>query len=180
MRTIIGRTLLVAGVLALGGCLVWAVKLIPAYQKMVRTGDSAGFGLGLTALLFIFLPVAGALLVGGLLLSPPARLRVLWISRQDQQPPEPPPWSYLLWGFAVLLSLGGAAGILLSLVRFIAGNLVHSARSYGSQDLLAVFLVNLTFSLPLLALATLLTVAGRALWRRRGIWKRDADGCCFV
>ena len=167
MRTIIGRTLLVAGALALGGCLVWAVKLIPAYQKMVRTGDGAGFGLGLTALLFIFLPVAGALLLGGLLLNPPARLRVLWIGRQDQQPPELPVWSYLLWGSTVLLLLGGAAGILLSLVRFIAGNLVHSARYYGSQDLLAVFLVNLTFSLPLLALATLLIVAGLALWRRR-------------
>jgi hypothetical protein len=169
MRTIISRTLLVASALTLGGCLVWAVKLIPAYQKMVRTGDSAGFGLGLTALLFIFLPVAGVFLLGGLLLNPPARLRVLWIGRHDRQPPEPQVWSYLLWGSAILLSLGGAASILLSLVRFIAGNLVHSARYYGSQDLLAVFLVNLAFSLPLLALATLLTVAGLALWRRRGV-----------
>jgi hypothetical protein len=167
MRTIIGRTLLVAGALALSGCLVWAIQLIPAYQEMVRTGDGAGLGLGLTALLFIFLPVAGALLLGGLLLNPPARLRVLWIGRQDHQPPEPPVWSYLLWVSAILLSLGGAAGILLSLVRFIAGNLMHSARYYGSQDLPAVFLVNLTFSLPLLALATLLTVAGLALLRRR-------------
>jgi len=92
MFTIIGRTLLVAGALALGGCMVWAVKLIPAYQKMVRTGGGTGFGLALTALFFIFLPVAGALLLGGLLLNPPTRLRVLWIGCQDQQPPEPPVW----------------------------------------------------------------------------------------
>ena len=169
MRTIVGRSLWVAGVLALGGCLVWAVKLIPAYQKMVRTGDGAAFGLGLTALLFIFLPITGALLLSGLLLSPPARVRVLWTGRQGQQMPEPPVRSYLLWGLAVLLSLGGAAGILLSLVRFIAGNLVYSVRYYDSQSLLTVFLINLTFSLPLLALAALLTVAGLALWRRRDI-----------
>lgn len=156
MRAIIGRTLLVAGALALGGSVVWTVKLIPAYQKMVRTGDGAGFGLGLTGLLFIFLPVAGTLLLGGVLLNPPAKLRVLWIGRVDQQA-------------VVLLSFAGATGVFLSLVCFIAVNLVHSARYYPGQDLLTVLLQNLAFSLPLLVLATLLTVVGLALGRRRAV-----------
>jgi hypothetical protein len=156
MRAIIGRALLVAGTLALGGCVVWAVKLIPAYQKMVRTGDGAGFGLGLTGLLFIFLPVAGTLLLGGVLLSPPAKLPALRIGRVGQQA-------------TVLLSFAGAAGVFLSLVCFIAVNLVHTARYYPGQDLLTVLLQNLAFSLPLLALATLLTLAGLALCGRRPI-----------
>ena len=156
MRAIIGRTLLVAGALALGGCFVWAVRLIPAYQKMVRTGDGAGFGLGLTGLLFISLPVAGTLLLGGVLLTLPAKLPILWIGRVGQQA-------------AALLSFAGAAGVFLSLVYFIAVNLVHTARYYPDQDLLIVLLQNLAFGLPLLALATLLALVGLALYRRRPV-----------
>jgi len=49
-RRILARLLLVAGFLALGGSLWFAARLVPAYQKMQRTGDGAAFGLGIMIL----------------------------------------------------------------------------------------------------------------------------------
>ena len=75
MRRVIARGLLGMALLALLGDLLFAWKLIPAYQKMQRTGDGAGFGLGLTFLLFLFLPLTLDLALAGLLLDPSVRLQ---------------------------------------------------------------------------------------------------------
>lgn len=155
-RRMAARLLLAAGVLALGGSLWFATQLVPAYQKMQRTGDGAAFGLGMMILLFWALPVTGSLLLSGLFLAPPARLRGL---------PRPVhrAAAVVAWAGAGLLAVRAAPSLLIA-------PLMHSQRYYGYQgyELLRLFLQNLALSLPLLVLTALLTWAGVALWRRKG------------
>lgn len=153
MRRVIAHGLLGMALLALIGDLLFAWKLIPAYQKMQHTGDGAGFGLGLTFLLFLFLPLTLDLALAGLLLDPPARLRKTSAMRAG------------VCGVA----LAGAIVPLLAAVGLQVRGLWGAYHLYQQRDwaLVVVFLQNLALSLPLLVLAALLAGAGVVLWRAR-------------
>lgn len=153
MRRVIAHGLLGMALLALIGDLLFAWKLIPAYQKMQRTGDGAGFGLGLTFLLFLFLPLTLDLALARLLLDPPAWLRKTSAMRTG----------------ACGVALAGAIVPLLAAVGLQVRGLWGAYHLYQQRDwaLVVVFLQNLALSLPLLVLAALLAGAGVVLWRAR-------------
>ena len=161
MRRIIARGLLGMALLALAGDLLFAWKLIPAYQKMQRTGDGAGFGLGLTFLLFLFLPLTLDLALAGLLLDPPAWLRGTRAMRAG------------VCGGA----LAGAIVPLLAAVGLQVRGLWGAYHLYRQRDwaLVVVFLQNLALSLPLLALAGLLVLGAVRLWTVRGGEDRESQ-----
>jgi hypothetical protein len=61
--------LVALGAVLMAFCVWFAVfRLVPAYGKMVQTGDGAGFGLGLLMVLWWFVPALVALVAGGVLL----------------------------------------------------------------------------------------------------------------
>lgn len=67
-RRMVSRGLVALGAVLMAFC-VWFVVfcLVPAYEKMVRTGDGAALGLGLLMVLWWFVPALIALVVGGIL-----------------------------------------------------------------------------------------------------------------
>ena len=148
VRRIVARGLLGAALLALLGDLFFAWNLIPAYQKMQHTGDGAGFGLGVSFLLF--LPLTLDLALVGLLLDPPARLRRVRFMR--------------VWVCG--MALAGAIVPLLAAVGFQVRGLWGAYHLYQHRDwaLVVVFLQNLALSLPLLALVGLLVLGAARLW----------------
>lgn len=154
MRRIIARGLLGMALLALLGDLFFVWNLIPAYQKMQRTGDGASFGLGLTFLLFLFLPLTLDLALAGLLLDQPAWLRKTSAMRAG----------------VCGVTLAGAIVPLLAAVGLQVRGLWGAYHLYQQRDwaLVAVFLQNLALSLPLLALAGLLVLGAVRLWTVRG------------
>ncbi len=152
MRRFVGRGFVAAGVLALLACALFAVALIPLYLERVRmdgpaADDLAGFSLGLTFLLYLLLPSAGALLLAGFVIDP----RALPGSR-----------SATLRRFFVAASLvaGALAGV--ALVRLVVHLFLESV-FFGAGPPPALLLQNLPFGLPLLALTALLLAFGARL-----------------
>ena len=69
MRWMGSGFLIALGAILMAFCAWFVVfRLVPAYGKMVRTGDGAGFGLGLLMVLWWFVPGLIALVSGGVLL----------------------------------------------------------------------------------------------------------------
>lgn len=64
-----GGILVALGAVLIAFCVWFAwFRLVPAYEKMVRTGGGAAFGLGLLMVLWWLLPALAALAVGSSLL----------------------------------------------------------------------------------------------------------------
>lgn len=126
-------------------CVWFAVfRLVPAYEKMVRTGDGAAFGLGLLMVLWWFVPALIALVAGGVLLRrapgsvPVALSRLLAV---------------VAWAGAVLAPVWALAQV--------SGLLWGTCGWY----VLRMIAAELTAHLLLLVLGLLLGWAGVWLWR---------------
>jgi len=160
-RRILGRILLVAGVVSLTVCIVFAVNVGQSYQRAVVKEDFAGFSLGLHFLLYGLVPLTLSLFVAACLLDPPA-----WLLRQLGM--GAPSSKSSLRTVVVVLCLAGAATIFLSVAVFVGGNLMSAVRHYGysGRGLATILLQNLVPSAPLLMLSMLLAWAARALHRR--------------
>lgn len=140
-----------AGVLVgLGGLLVvfcvWFAwfRLVPAYGKMVRTGDGAAFGLGLLMVLWWFVPALIALVAGGVLFCRAPGSVSVALSR--------------------LLAVAAWAGAVLALVWAlpqVSGLLWGTCGWY----VLRMIAAEITAHLLLLVLGLLLGWAGVRLWR---------------
>jgi len=160
-RRILGRILLVAGVVSLTVCILFAVQVGRSYQSAVVKEDFAGFSLGLHFLLYGLMPLTLSLFVAACLFDPPA-----WLLRQlDMGAPSS---KSFLRTVVVALFLVGAATIFLSVAVFVGGNLMSAVRhyGYGGRGLATILLQNLVLSAPLLILSVLLAWAARALHRR--------------
>jgi hypothetical protein len=57
--------MLIPGTLAMFGCVLFCVLNIVAYVRHMRSGDQAGFALGMLFLITWFIPLSAALLLGG-------------------------------------------------------------------------------------------------------------------
>ncbi|MEK7861330.1 MAG: hypothetical protein AAB284_08260, partial [Chloroflexota bacterium] len=73
LRIGLSYALLALAVALLGYALYLALELPPAFEKMTRTGDGAGFSLTLSFLVFFLLPLGASALIGALLVTPPQR-----------------------------------------------------------------------------------------------------------
>lgn len=119
-------------------------RLVPAYEKMVQTGDGAAFGLGLLMVLWWFLPVLAALVVGSVL---------LW-----HAPGSVP--AVLGRPLAVVAWVGAELAVMWALPQ-VSGFLWGTCGWY----VLRMIAAELTAHLLLLALGLLLAWAGVRLWR---------------
>lgn len=105
----VSGVLVTLGAVLMAFC-VWFIvfRLVPAWGKMVQTGDGAGFGLGLLMVLWWFVPALVALVAGGMLFGrtpgsvPTALGRFLavaaWVSAVLALVWALPQVSVLLWG----------------------------------------------------------------------------------
>lgn len=141
---------MVSGILvALGGilmvfCIWFAVfRLVPAWGKMVQTGDGAGLGLGLLMMLWWFIPALTGLVVGGVLL------------------------------YYAPASVPVATGRLLAVAAWAGAALAWALPQFSvflwgrcGWYVLRMIAAEVTAHLALLALGLLLGWAGLQLWRR--------------
>jgi len=144
-RRMASGVLVALGAVLMAFCFWFAVfRLVPAYGKMVQTGDGAGLGLGLLMLLWWFVPALVALVAGGVLLCrAPGSVPVA-----------------LGWFLAVAAWVGGVLALAWALPQV-------SVLLWGRCGwyVLRMVVAEITAHLLLLVLGLLLGWAGMRLWR---------------
>jgi hypothetical protein len=147
-RTALAQLFALLGLLVLGLALARTLDLGVAYERMVQTGDGYVFSALLGLVGALYLPLAGALLLGALLLSIPSGARL-------------PRWRS---------KIVGALAIFLSFVVMV----VIAARSVAREDIglrlgndsvLYALGLQLLLAIPVAALVTMLAASGLRLWR---------------
>jgi len=132
MRQRLGQSLLLVGLLATAGVLLWGWR--EGVFALSQTGPAVGLGRAFFAILY--LPLALSLVVLGIILTGRGRVA--------------PRWLRVVAAFFALVALG-------FVLMGVAGNLTY----YAGRDVYRVLLQNLILASPLLLLSGLLFVAGK-------------------
>ena len=139
MSKIIGRALLVAGLLMMVGVLIWG------WYSGIFDFSQTGAAIGLRRLFFYFLylPIPMIIAVAGLVL-----MSKNWIASNVP---------------LKMMALVMSVFLFLSAIIFVAFNVMGNVMHYGKEDMLKVIVLNLIFTLPVLFLSGLLFFSSRII-----------------
>jgi hypothetical protein len=173
LRTVVGWGMVGLGLVVMGISLAMGLTALRAYSVDRVTGDWTGVALTRHMIVVWLLPLAGVLVLAGLLIGPPARLQRWWRALPARPPHAQPVLAHQvrapisrrdLAGFALL----SATALGLATVGFVVGEVVDAARyyGYGAVQLAVLALQNLVLMAPVLILGGLLAWVGLRAHRR--------------